>query len=183
MNENVHTLRLFNYLSAGEGWGRLAGSKARQKLAQSIGAQRSTGVFRISLQSVRRLDVAFASEALVGLIKDSGGIKPICLVDLADHDIRENIAAAAERMKVPLTVWNGAQAEVLGPAPSLGTRDALAFALARAQVRAAEFAQVAGISTANASTKFRQLWDEGFLIRSDGTSPSGGAEYLYRRIG
>lgn len=183
MNEIVPAFRLFNYLTAGEGWGRAAGAKARAKLAQHIAARQAAGTVRISLQSVRRLDLACAAEVLIGLIQDGQATHSYCLVDLGDSDVRENIAAAAERAKVPLTAWTGAAPTILGPEPSRGNRGALAFALERPEVRAAEFAAIAEISTANASMKFRQLWTEGFLLRSEDTAPSGGTEFIYRRIG
>lgn len=183
MNEIIPAFRLFNYLTGGEGWGRAAGAKARQKLAQHIAARPAAGTIRISLQSVRRLDVACASEVLVGLIQNGRAKHSYCLVDLGDPDVRENIAAAAERAKVPVTAWQGAAVTILGPEPSRGNRAALAFALERREVRAAEFAAIAEISTANASMKFRQLWAEGYLLRSEDTAPSGGTEFVYRRIG
>ena len=97
--------------------------------------------------------------------------------------MRENIAAAAERMGVAVTIWNRDRVIVAGRAPSSGNRVALDYALARAEVRTSEFAHTAGISVANASTKFKQLWQQGFLLRQDGLASSGGPEFRYRRIG
>jgi predicted transcriptional regulator len=30
--------------------------------------------------------------------------------------------------------------------------------------------------------KFKQLWEQGFLLRQESTADSGGLEYVYRRI-
>jgi hypothetical protein len=50
-------------------------------------------------------------------------------------------------------------------------------------VRAVEFAQATpDMSIANASTKFKQLWEQGFLLRRETTAESGGVEYVYCRI-
>jgi predicted transcriptional regulator len=55
--------------------------------------------------------------------------------------------------------------------------------MGRPQTRAAEFAAEKGISIANASMKFKQLWDQGFLLRRESTSDTGGVEFVYQRIG
>ncbi|MDA8250736.1 MAG: hypothetical protein M0Z28_16410, partial [Rhodospirillales bacterium] len=82
----------------------------------------------------------------------------------------------------PLLVWCGKSAELIGCRPSEGAREAFQFAMTRAQSRAAEFAIEKGISIANASMKFKQLWDGGFLLRRESAADSGGVEYVYRRI-
>src|SRR3546814_15788068 len=74
---------------------------------------------------------------------------------------------------------------MVGGEPSPGNREALAYALSLPKAKAAEFAEQskANISIANASTKFKQLWEQGFLMRSEGAADSGGVEFEYRRIG
>ena len=127
--------------------------------------------------------MTFAAEALVGLVARYGGERRLCLVDLTDADITENIAAAAERMQVPVTIWQGHRVQVLGVPPGSGARHALAFALARPQVRAADYAAAAGLSITNASSRLNRLWSSGCLLRRAGSASSGGAEYVYRPIG
>ena len=39
------------------------------------------------------------------------------------------------------------------------------------------------MSIANASTKFKQLWEQGFLLRQESVADSGGVEFVYQRIG
>jgi hypothetical protein len=80
-------------------------------------------------------------------------------------------------------VWDGDRVRVIGVEPSQGNREALSFALSRPIVRAAEFAQaVPDMLIANASTKFKQLWEQGFLLRREATAESGGVEFVYYRI-
>jgi hypothetical protein len=102
---------------------------------------------------------------------------------LSDPDLIENVAAAADRSRVPVTTWHGQAVQLMGPPPSAGVRDALGYVLERAEVRAQELAAAHKLSIANASGKLRQLWEGGYLMRGGGTMPSGGTEYLYRRIG
>lgn len=136
------------------------------------------------MEGVERIDASFASEAIVELIRRYRGSRGICLIDLSDAEVRFNIDLAAARVNVPVTIWNEGKAEVIGGQPSPGNREALEFALSRHQVRAAEFADVsANMSIANASTKFKQLWEQGFLMRMESAADSGGVEFVYRRIG
>lgn len=184
MNENEYTIKLGNYLPDREGWGRQHGTNVRQKLEAHIRDRPAATLVRLSLQSVKRIDVGFASEAIVGLIKDYRDQMQMCLVELTDPDVTENIAAAADRMNVPVTIWNGHLVQIASLSPGSALHDALAFALARPKgVRSADFAAASGISITNASSRFKQLWDRGFLLRSEGLAKSGGAEFVYRPIG
>lgn len=170
---------------AGEtaGWGRTFGREVHNRLVVAIEASPRRAVFKISMEGVERLDVSFASEAIVELVRRYRGKKGICLTELSDPFIIENIDAAGERAKVPVVVWNDGEARTIGLAPSAGNRGALGFALGKAQVRAAEFADtLPGMSIANASTKFKQLWEQGFLMRIESAADSGGVEFLYERI-
>jgi hypothetical protein len=97
--------------------------------------------------------------------------------------MEENWEAAADRAKQPLMTWDGTKPRILGARPSAGITDALDFALTRAEVRASEFAGAQkGMSITNASTKFKQLWEQGFLLRRDAVAEAGGVEYIYVAI-
>lgn len=183
MNENVITIKLSNYLTALEGWGRAAGQAAQAKLRQHIDGRGPASLVRISLQSVKRLDVTFAREAIIGLVQHYRGSPAFCLVDLPAGDVFGNIAAAAAREALPLTIWSGGEAQIVGKSPSQGNRQALGLALARAELRAADLAAASGVSIANASTKLKQLWADGFIMRRQFIAPSGGIEFVYHRIG
>jgi hypothetical protein len=182
MNQIDRTFHLRQFMNSPDGWGRADGSFVGRKLAKYI-ADADPSLVRIALDGVRKMDVTFASAALIELIAENLRSRSMCLIRLTDAEVIENVAASAERMKVPVTLWQGDTAQILGPQPSSGIREALAYALARPQVRTAEFAKDAEISAANSSSKFRQLWERGFLMRREGTAASGGPEYVYRRIG
>jgi hypothetical protein len=104
-------------------------------------------------------------------------------VDLVDTDLIENIDAAAEKKEQPIMIWRGKSASLVGRKPSEGMREAFQFSMARVQSRAAEFAGQKGISIANASMKFKQLWEQGFLLRRESVADTGGVEFVYCRIG
>lgn len=166
-----------------DGWGRAQGREVLQNLVAYIEAHADQPVFKLSMKGVRRIDVSFASEAIVELVRRYRGTKGICLVEIEDDNVIENLDAAAGRVSVPIAIWDGKSVRVIGARPSPGNREALEFALSRAHARAVEFAETASISIANASTKFKQLWEQGFLMRSEGSADSGGVEFVYRRIG
>jgi hypothetical protein len=95
----------------------------------------------------------------------------------------ENIDAAASKKGQPLLIWRGKSARVLGAQPTEGCREAFNFALERSEARAVEFAHTKrNMSIANASMKFKQLWEQGFLLRHESVAGSGGVEFVYRRI-
>lgn len=171
---------------AGEttGWGRQQGRAVLEKLINAVEASAGQQMFKLSMKGVERVDASFASEAIIELVRRYLGKKGICIVDLSDPEIRYNIVAAAEHVEVPVMIWDGKRGEVVGTQPSAGNQGAFEFALARSQARAAEFAESIGsMSIANASTKFKQLWEQGFLLRSESAADTGGVEFLYQRIG
>ncbi|MES2136898.1 MAG: DNA-binding protein [Pseudomonadota bacterium] len=166
------------------GWGRSQGRAVLERLITAVESQPGKRVFKLSMEGVERIDASFASEAVVELVRRYRGKKGICLVDLSDGEVRFNIEAAAERVEVPVMAWNGKKGEVIGSQPSAGNRGAFEFALSRPEARAAEFAEAMdGMSIANASTKFKQLWEQGFVLRNESAADSGGVEFLYQRIG
>jgi len=154
-----------------------------QRLLDFIEGNSGTVVFQISMRDVQRVDISFASETIIELARRFRRTKGFCLVDLTDQDLIENIDAAGEKKEQPLLVWRGKSANLIGMKPSEGTREAFQFAMGRPQSRAAEFAVQKSISIANASMKFKQLWEEGFLLRRESTADTGGVEFLYSPIG
>jgi hypothetical protein len=141
-----------------------------------------TVVFKISMKGVQRMDISFASETIIELARRYRRSKGFCLVDLNDKDIIENIDAAGEKKEQPMLVWREKSADLIGLEPSEGARQAFEFAMGRPQVRAAEFAAEKNLSIANASMKFKQLWEQGFLLRRESTADTGGVEFVYQRI-
>ena len=183
MNQTVQ-LRLYDLMGQPEGWGRDQGRAVYPRLLNFIESHPGVLVFRISVDQVKRMDISFVSETAVQLAKRYRGRKGFCFIDMTDKDMLENCAAAAERGGQPLLVWSGEVASVIGPDPSAGTIDAFRFALRRPNTRVSDFVKENPVvSIRNASNKFKQLWEQGFLLRQERTAGSGGVEYVYQRIG
>lgn len=184
LNEKRCLIRFTDFMDGPDGWGRAFGGDAHRKFVDYVESHPGQNIFRVSMKDVGKIDFSYASEAIVEVIRRFRGVKSICLVDLEDKDIIDNIDAAASQVKVPIMIWNGGEPKLIGQQPSQGNKQAFAYALAHTDVRAAEFAEaVPNISIANASTKFKQLWEQGFLMRSEGSAESGGVEFIYHRIG
>lgn len=184
LNQWSMNIRLRNFMDEPEGWGRAEGRVVYQRLLEFVEAHPGVTVFRVSTEGVRRIDISFASETLVELARRYRRSKGFCLVDVKNPDMIENWEAAAAKKAQPLLLWEGKQGRVIGFAPSQGNREALSFALSRGKARAAEFAEAKpGMSIANASTKFKQLWEQGFLLRCESVAETGGVEFVYHCIG
>jgi hypothetical protein len=184
MNEVTRMVAFRDFMESPDGWGRDQGREVYQRLLRFVEANAGTMIFKVSLKDVRRLDISFASETIVELARRYRGAKGFCLIDLNDEDLIENWEAAATKKGQPILVWRGRTSRLLGGEPSPGNREAYAFALSRPHVRAVEFANANnGVSVANASMKFKQLWEQGFLLRRESAADTGGVEFIYHRIG
>lgn len=184
MNEvTTRVLTLRTYMDRPEGWGRTQGREVYQRLLRSVEDNPGTVVFRISMKDVQRMDISFASETIIELARRFRRTKGFCLIDLADTDMIENIDAAGEKKEQPMLLWRDKSAELIGMKPTEGTREAFQFAMGRAQSRASEFAAEKSYSIANASMKFKQLWEQGFLLRRESVADTGGVEFVYQPIG
>lgn len=166
-----------------DGWGRDQGRKVYQRLIDFVEAHPGNLIFNISTKGVRRVDISFASETIIELCRRFRGKKGFYFSDLTDQDILENWDAAASRKEQPIMLWEVGRPKIIGPSPKQGSVEAFNFALQRERTRAAEFATSTDISIANASMKFKQLWDQGYLLRREDIAESGGVEFTYYRIG
>jgi hypothetical protein len=183
MNETNQVLALRSFMDSPEGWGRNQGRVVYQRLLGFVEDNAGTVVFQISMKDVHRVDISFASETVVELARRFRRSKGFCITDLTDLDMIENIDAAGGKKEQPLLVWKGKSAELVGMKPAEGIREAFQFAMGRSRCRASEFAVQKNLSIANASSKFKQLWEQGFLLRQESTADTGGVEFVYCRIG
>lgn len=83
----------------------------------------------------------------------------------------------------PLMIWEGKKGRVIGPQPSQGNRAAFDYVLKNMSSTASEVATALDLQITNASTKFKQLWEQGFLLRRQESAESGGVEFRYFVIG
>ena len=183
MNQHeAQFLPLGKFMDRLEGWGRQQGRNVYQRLLQFVEGNPGTVIFRISMTGVQRMDISFASEAIVELVLRFRRSKGFIIVDPSNADLTENIDAACMKKNQPITVLENQEIKIIGPKPSEGTREALEYVMDRPNARASDLAIERGISLQNASMKLKKLWDQGFLLRRERASESGGVEYVYYRI-
>jgi hypothetical protein len=182
--QETKMLHLAEFMSSPQGWGRQQGRVVYNKLLAFVESSAGTIVFLVSVRGVEKVDISFASETIIELARRFRGLKGFAFIDINDPDMLENWEAAAAKKSQPIMLWNGSSGRVIGVEPTHGTVEALQFALARPRTKATEFVKaMPHISIANASTKFKQLWEQGFLLRRENIAASGGVEYVYLRIG
>lgn len=176
-------IRLRDFMERDEGWGRTEGREVYLKFIDFLENHPGVLVFKVSLEGIRRFDISFASETIVEAARRYRGNKGFCIIDPKNPDLLENLEAAAQRKDQPLMVTSDGKFRVIGVMPSQGNLDALSFALERPTSRVADFVSLAkGTSLTNASNKFRQLWEKGFLLRREEVAESGGLQFTYLRI-
>lgn len=183
LNEGRCVIKLRDYMDSSEGWGRAEGREVCNKLLQAIEERPGIAAFPISVEGIKRVDISFASETIVEIARRFRGKKVFYFLDLVDADMIENWEAAAERKEQPIYCVSREGIKIIGAQPSQGTREALDFALSKGTVRAAEFVEAkSNVSIANASAKFKQLWEQGFLLRKESAADTGGVEYVYEKV-
>jgi hypothetical protein len=184
VESTAETLFLRDFMNdSAQGWGREQGRAVYGGLLTFVESRPGQLIFLVSMKGVDRADISFASETVVELARRYRCVKGLALKDLTDVDMLENWEAAASRKHQPLMVHGSERAFVIGSQPSQGNVDAFHFALKYPSVRATQFATATKISIANASMKFKQLWEQGFLLRRECVAESGGIEFVYFQIG
>jgi DNA-binding transcriptional ArsR family regulator len=182
MNETRAVVKLRELMNNPHGWGRDQGREVFQLLIQKVEANPGKLIIEVSLEGIERNDISFASETVVELAKRYRGNKGFCLSHVADVDLLENWEAAAAKKGQPLMVWDGETGRVIGVQPSQGNAAAFEYMLSKSSVTASEIANALDLQITNASTKLKQLWEQGFLLRRQEIAESGGVEFRYFAI-
>jgi DNA-binding transcriptional ArsR family regulator len=165
-----------------QGWGREQGREVFQRLIQEVEANPGKLVIEVSLEGVERCDMSFASETVIELVRRYLGNKGVCISHVVSADLLENWEAAAAKKGCPLMVWESGLGRVIGVQPSPGNAAAFDFVLTKSSVTASELAIALDLQITNASSKLKQLWEQGFLLRRQEIAESGGVEYRYFAI-
>lgn len=183
MNQIATTLRLRDYMERDDGWGNEEGREVYQKLLRAVENEAGKIIFRISLSGIQRTDASFPRESVVELAKRFRGQKGFCLIDVTNQDLLDNWEAAARKREQPLTVWGNTRPTIIGPEPTRGNQVLVDYVLSVPETTATTVAKALNLKLTNASSKLKQLLDEGFIMRRNEICPTGGVEYRYFRIG
>lgn len=180
MNEKAITIRLRDFMQSSDAWGHDEGREVYLKLLRTVEAHAGYQVFRISLDGVRRTDASFPRECVIELAKRYRGSKGFCLMAAGNKDLLDNWDMAADKKEQPIVYWNeDGSYRIIGPQPSRGNQEIFDYVLSVPCATAVSAAKALGLKLTNASTKLKMLCAQGFMLRRDETSPTGGIEYVY----
>lgn len=165
-----------------DGWGNALGKEVGALLDGFIQRHPATVIFQISFSGVQRTDASFSRESVVEIASRFRTKKAISIVDLEDDDLIENLEMAAVKKAQPLFMWQGDSWKLLGPSPSKGNADLLNYIITNSEITASTASSALNLKLTNASTKLKQLWESGYIMRREDMAPSGGIEFIYYRI-
>jgi hypothetical protein len=182
MKENAANISFRKLLDSSDAWGHDEGRKVYIKLLDCVEANAGSKIFRISLAGVERTDTTFPRESLMELAKRYRGDKGFCLYDLTNEDLIANWDSAAINKKQPIFIWSSDGYKLIGPALNKGYTAIFGLAQTRDCIRAIDAVKELGLGLSNASSKLKQLWEKGYLLRNEEVAESGGTEYIYYKI-
>jgi len=177
-----HHISLVDLMKRPDGWGNAQGKEVGALLEQSIQRNPSVDVFEVSFRGVERTDASFSRESVVEIVCRFRANKGIVVIDLDDDDLIENLELAADKKAQPLFLWQGDSWRLLGPAPSRGNVELLNHVMSVSETTASAAASALDLKLTNSSTKLKQLWEAGYLLRREEMAPSGGIEFIYHCI-
>src|ERR1039457_818990 len=177
MKENCANISFRSLMKSADAWGHEEGREVFIKLLNCVEEYAGKKIFRISLKGVERTDTTFPRESLMELAKRFRGDKGFCLYDVTDDDLIENWAAAAVKKNQPIFVWRPNGYQLIGPPLNKGFATILDLALTRDCIRAIDAVKELGLGLSNASSKLKQLWEKGYILRSEEVAESGGIEF------
>ncbi len=165
-----------------DGWGNAQGKAVGALLESKILAHPLNEIFQVSFKGVERTDASFSRESVVEIANRFRTKKAFIIVDLEDSDLIENLELAAEKKNQPLFMWHGDSWRILGPQPTKGNADLLHYVLTVPEITTSSASSALELKITNASTKLKQLWESGFIMRREELAQSGGIEFIYYRI-
>jgi len=184
-NKNVISLsRIFEKNSL-TGIGDDEGKQVFNELVSFIDKKTKYKIFYISIKDVV-FDASFAREGIVRLAKHFRKEKGICLVDAEKEMLRLNILAPVLSLDQPMPFYNAdhfdhIKMDKVG-SPSKTNKPIFDFVYKNGISSASDVAEYLDFKVNNASTKLKSLYEDGFLLREEDKSETGGVEFKYYAI-
>tara|TARA_Y100001956_G_scaffold61299_1_gene61108 strand:- start:123 stop:680 length:558 start_codon:yes stop_codon:yes gene_type:complete len=182
MNQNKMIIKLRDFTKDDHPFGNVQGKDVFQKLMTFVDSHTSCNIFGVSLSEIEATDASFPRESVVALARYYRGEKSFYLTDVANQDLIDNWAYAAEAKNQPLVIWSGEQYEVIGPEMTKGTKDVVEFVLENNSATTSSISSAFSISIPNASTRLKKLYNAGYITRIEEAAESGGKEFIYYAI-
>ncbi len=175
-------IKLIDYTNDAHPNGNVKGKEVFQKLSEVIEKNCTVDVFGISLKGIEATDASFPRESVIALAKKYRCEKSFYLTDMIDIDLFDNWSYGANAKEQPLVVWNSQQYKIIGPDMSKATKQMVEYVLDKVAVTTSQVAGYFNLSTPNASTRLKKLYNSGYIMRSEEIAESGGKEFVYKAI-
>jgi len=182
MKQTSHAVKLLNLTKSPDVWGNAKGKEVGALLENILLRHPGIDIFKVSFEGIQRTDASFSREGVVEIASRFRTKHAFAIVDLEDEDLIENLDMAAVKKAQPLFLWQDDSSRLLGPSPTKGNADLLNYILTVGEATASTVASTLNLKLTNASTKLKQLWETGFIMRREELAPSGGIEFIYYRI-
>ena len=171
-------LSLKEYCENKNPWGSHQGKKTYEKLHAVVSATEDDSI-EVSLGGIDSLDPSFFRESLVSLAWNLRGQKYFHISDVSNSDIKDNCSLGCLKHKMPLILVDKGLKSFIGPEISEPTQKLLDYVILKGEVTTPNLARDLKLSVQNASTRLKRLASEGYLVRKNEGSKTGGREYTY----
>lgn len=160
-------------------FGNVLGREVFKRLQSVVDENPGSKSFEISLEGIVATDSSFPRESVIALAKQLRGEKWFYITHVSSLDLIDNWDYAATAKQQSLILISDKETRVIGPEAKTSTRELLDFVLRQKVVSTANVAKALEISVQNASTRLKKLANEGLIMRSETSSPTGGIEFFY----
>jgi hypothetical protein len=175
-------LSLIDLAQTDQLFGSVLGKRAYARLMDAIQSNPHVNHFALSVKGAAWTDVTFARESVLRMANAYRGIKSFCLVDLKDTDQIDNWSYAADSKGQPIMAWFAKECHILGCQLTSSSRKIVEYVIKHGTVNTAQVADAMDITIHNSSTTLKRLYMQGYLMRTDTSSSTGGREFLYHAI-
>jgi DNA-binding CsgD family transcriptional regulator len=162
--------------------GNVKGKAVFAELLKWIESHPELDTFGVSLKGIVATDASFPRESVMTLAKHYSGEKFIYLTDLEDEDLIDNWTYGADAKAQPITLWNDNKASFIGPDMTKSVKELTDYLLIKQRVTTSQIANDFDISTQNASTRLKNIFNLGYVKRVEEIAETGGKEFVYGLI-
>jgi hypothetical protein len=162
--------------------GSSLGKRVFDKLIDIVQHHPQKTHFSLSVKGAQWTDVTFARESVLKIARAYRGVKSFCLVDLKDADHIDNWGYAADSKGQPLMGWADKESHILGCQLTPSSKKMVEHVIKCGTVTTGQISDAFDITIHNASTTLKRLFMQGYLMRTDCASATGGREFLYHGI-
>lgn len=162
------------------------GVEVREKLLTEIKRHPKVDIIYLSMRGIHVVDASFSREAIIRTIKTFRGELGFCLTDIDNSEYLDNFVAGVMKLDQPIFIKLPDRIELISPfypkGPSKGNQEVLDYVNAHNMVTATMLKSDLHLKLTNASSKLKQLLEQGYLLRKQDTAISGGVEFKYFAI-